>query len=127
MVGLVNEVHLVHKVLNFFFSERVGYLNYQISLLPLAITPDPLTHPDKVITDPPGIKETTVFYFQELYRRTTRPPQNKPWMFTPSVTQVADTIRATPFLWPQPMSLSHIVAKGNARPTPGLIVGRNGW
>ncbi|KAJ3512820.1 hypothetical protein NLJ89_g3299 [Agrocybe chaxingu] len=98
----------------------------KFSSLPLAITPKPDTEPDLIVTGSEKVKDATVSYFQKLYHRTIRPPQDKPWMTTPSVRRVADDLTSSPFQWPQPMQLAdlrRVLAKGNTRPTPGP----DGW
>ncbi|KAF5385930.1 hypothetical protein D9615_002408 [Tricholomella constricta] len=100
--------------------------SHQFSTLPLAIAPSPNTNPDHIVTGPDGVKHSTRQYFQDLYSRTSRPPQPKPWMTTPSVQQVASRIRTDPFQWPRQLHLSELrqlLAKGNTRPTPGP----DGW
>ena len=114
----------VYQVLHGSSSKRL--FNYKISSLPLAITPQPDLEPDKLLTGPREIKAATVSYYQQLYHRTPRPPQNKPWMTTPSVRQVANSISSAPFCWPQTLDHHHLrllLRKGNARPTPGP----DGW
>ncbi|KIM42930.1 hypothetical protein M413DRAFT_70252, partial [Hebeloma cylindrosporum] len=96
------------------------------SSLPLAICPQPDTQPNLIVTGPEAVKTATVQYFQNLYRRTTRPPQTKPWMRCPSVSQVAARVDADPFPWPQLLDraqLRKLLSKGNSRPTPGP----DGW
>ena len=99
---------------------------HTISSLPLAITPNPDLEPDLILTGPHAVKSATVTYFQTLYSRTTRPPQAKPWLTTPSVRQVALSISTDPFHWPKCLTnqdLRLLLRKGNARPTPGP----DGW
>ncbi|KIM41396.1 hypothetical protein M413DRAFT_411084, partial [Hebeloma cylindrosporum] len=96
------------------------------SSLPLAICPQPDTQPNLILTGPENIKTATVQYFKNLYHRTTRPPQMKPWMHCPSVSQVAARVDADPFTWPQLLDRTQfrkLLSKGNSRPTPGP----DGW
>ncbi|KAF5310189.1 hypothetical protein D9619_010594 [Psilocybe cf. subviscida] len=96
------------------------------SCLPLALTPSPTDNPDDLVTGSDGVKNHTVEYFQSLYHRTPRPPQEKPWMLTASVREVAQRTSQAPFMWPQLMTLADlklILSKGNARPCPGP----DGW
>ena len=114
----------IYQVLHGSSSKRL--FNHKISSLPLAITPNPDHEPDKILTGPHEIKVATVDYYQHLYSRTSRPLQDKPWMITPSVHQVADSVSSTPFLWPQTLDHHHLrllLRRGNARPTPGP----DGW
>ena len=99
---------------------------HTISSLPLAITPSPDLEPDLILTGPHAVKSATVTYFQTLYARTTRPPQAKPWLTTPSVRQVALSTSTDPFHWPKCLTsqdLHLLLRRGNARPTPGP----DGW
>jgi hypothetical protein len=99
---------------------------HKISSLPLAITPNPESEPDLVLTGDHEIKEATVNYFQTLYNHTPRAPQAKPWLTTPSVSAVFQNVSSDPFLWPKILSLQEfrtLLRKGNARPTPGP----DGW
>ena len=99
---------------------------HTISSLPLAITPNPDLEPDLILTGPQAVKTATITYFQSLYSRTTRPPQVKPWLTTPSVRQVAHRTSTDPFRWPQCLTnqdLRLLLRRGNARPTPGP----DGW
>ena len=74
---------------------------HKISSLPLAVTPNPNQQPDRIVTGSDAVKSEMVSYFQQLYHRTPHPPQNKPWITTPSITQVAQCVSSDPFLWPQ--------------------------
>jgi hypothetical protein len=99
---------------------------HKISSLPLAITPAPDTNPDLILTGPQDVKAATVEYFQRLYHRTPRTPQAKPWMVSPSVSNISQKVFNDPFPWPQLLTrddLRLLVRKGNARPTPGP----DGW
>ena len=99
---------------------------HTISSLPLAITPNPDLEPDLILTGLQAVKTATITYFQSLYSRTTRPPQVKPWLTTPSVRQVAHRTSTDPFRWPQCLTnqdLRLLLRRGNARPTPGP----DGW
>ncbi|RDX44488.1 hypothetical protein OH76DRAFT_1359588, partial [Lentinus brumalis] len=78
--------------------------------------------PSVFVTDENGIKQATVQYFAELFRRTPRAPSQKPWMTTPSIVRIRECASQSPFQWPQLLTLSDLRAllrKGNARPSPG--------
>ena len=114
----------MYQVLHGSSSKRL--YPHTISSLPLAITPNPDLEPDLIFTGPQAVKTATVSYYQTLYSRTTRPPQAKPWLTTPSVRRVAHSTSADPFFWPQNLTnqdLRLLLRKGNARPTPGP----DGW
>ena len=89
----------VYQVLHGSSSKRL--YPHTISSLPLAITPNPDLEPDLIFTGPQAVKTATVSYYQTLYSRTTRPPQAKPWLTTPSVRRVAHSTSADLFFWPQ--------------------------
>ncbi|KAF8972557.1 hypothetical protein BDZ97DRAFT_1722685, partial [Flammula alnicola] len=96
------------------------------SSLPLALTTSPDSLHDDVVTGPDRIKTATREYFQALYKRTARPPQDKPWLQTPSVQQISARTAQQPFTWPQALDLPNLRAllkKGNSRPCPGP----DGW
>ncbi|KAF5382556.1 hypothetical protein D9615_002847 [Tricholomella constricta] len=99
---------------------------HHFSQLPLALAPNPLSDPDVIFTGPENVKTITQQYFSNLYHRTPRPPQDKPWIRTPSVRGVTDRVLTDPFNWPQLLDLStlrSLLGRGNARPTPGP----DGW
>ena len=99
---------------------------HAFSSLPLALNLSTDDQPDLIVTGPDPVKTATVQYFQDLYHRTERPPQEKPWLTTPSVLAVKQTISQSPFTWPVLLSLPDLrklISKGNARPTPGP----DGW
>ncbi|PPR01348.1 LOW QUALITY PROTEIN: hypothetical protein CVT26_015406 [Gymnopilus dilepis] len=96
------------------------------SSLPLAICPDPNQSPNDIVSGSEGVKDATIQYFVNLYHRTPRPPQHKPWMECSSVQQVAERVDSEPFEWPRTLHLAdlrRLLSKGNSRPTPGP----DGW
>ncbi|KAF5376641.1 hypothetical protein D9615_007876 [Tricholomella constricta] len=96
------------------------------STLPLALSSDPSSDPELIFTGPEHVKSITQQYFTDLYHRTPRPSQDKPWMDTPSVRSIAARTTRDPFPWPQPLDLGTLrvlLSRGNARPTPGP----DGW
>ncbi|KAF5388215.1 hypothetical protein D9615_000052 [Tricholomella constricta] len=96
------------------------------SPLPLALLSTADDSLEGLVTGPQCIRETTVQYFEQLYRRTARLPQPKPWMKTPSVRCAAQRVDHDPFSWPQPLSLPdlrQLLKSGNRRPAPGP----DGW
>ena len=96
------------------------------SSLPLALSLSPDLSDHNIITGPDRIKHATQLYFQTLYQRTHRPPQEKPWLTTPSIQQIASKTHQSPFQWPQLLhlfNLKNLLRKGNSRPTPGP----DGW
>jgi hypothetical protein len=98
----------------------------RFSSLPLALSPAPTFDPTNLLTGPENIKNATIRYFEDLYHRTPRPTQQKPWLETPSVKATADHVALNPFTWPKPIGLSElrsILSKGNSKPTPGP----DGW
>ena len=114
----------IYQVLHGSSAKRL--FPHTISSLPLAITPNPDLEPDLILTGSDAIKDATVSYYQNLYSRTTRPPQDKPWLTSPSVRQISQVVSADPFSWPQTLTIQDLrllVRRGNARPTPGP----DGW
>jgi len=78
--------------------------------------------PGSFITTPSGIRDATRNYFLGLFSRQQRAPVNKPWLDTPSITEVRARLMQTPFNWPQPLTISDLRAllrKGKTRPAPG--------
>jgi hypothetical protein len=61
---------------------------HSFSSLPLAISPSPDLEPDLVVTGADSVKTATIAYFQNLYHRTDRVPQQKPWLNSPSVSGI---------------------------------------
>ena len=99
---------------------------HSFSSLPLALTPFPDSQPDHVITGPDAVKSATVAYFQKLYHQTGRTHQQKPWLTSPSVTDIRVSTSSDPFQWPVLLSLKDLralLSRGNSRPTPGP----DGW
>lgn len=87
---------------------------------PLALA-DPAT-PDVLHTSPENVKKLTQEYFSQLYHHDLAPSAEKPWMDTPSVMAVKERVRAQPFVWRQPVTISSfrsLLRKGNSRPAPG--------
>ncbi|KAF5382054.1 hypothetical protein D9615_004273 [Tricholomella constricta] len=96
------------------------------SPLPLALSSNADDSLDDLVTGPQRIRDTTVQYFQHLYRRSVRPPQQKPWTETPSVHRIAQRVDTEPFRWPHPLSIAELrqlLKSGNRRPAPGP----DGW
>ena len=50
---------------------------HKISFLPLAITPDPNSEPDRIVTGADAVKSTTVSYFQHLYHDIIIPSDHR--------------------------------------------------
>jgi hypothetical protein len=99
---------------------------HSFSSLPLALNLATDQEPDCIVTGPSPVKDATVNYFLNLYHRTERPPQHKPWLTTPSVLTIKESTSHSPFPWPVLLSISDLrklLSKGNARPTPGP----DGW
>ncbi|OSD05171.1 hypothetical protein PYCCODRAFT_1362579, partial [Trametes coccinea BRFM310] len=74
------------------------------------------------VTDPEGLKQATVQYFERLFQRTPRKTSSKPWMDTPAIQQIRGRTSDHPFQWPRPLSLNEfraLLRKGNPRPSPG--------
>ena len=87
---------------------------------PPAVLP-PSPESPELCSSPTDIHCLTIDYFQGLFTRQPRPPVNKPWLSTLSVTVVADCVCVTLFQWPQPLALQdlrHLLSKGNCRPCP---------
>ncbi|KAG6880400.1 hypothetical protein C0992_000002 [Termitomyces sp. T32_za158] len=79
-----------------------------------------------LITGKDNLLDHTVSYFTDLYARSPRPPQPKPWLTSPSITTLATAVDDVPFHWPKPLSIAdtrYILRKGNRRPAPGP----DGW
>ncbi|KAF5376479.1 hypothetical protein D9615_008627 [Tricholomella constricta] len=96
------------------------------SALPLALSPTADDSLENLVTGPQSIRENTVRYFERLYHRTARVPQQKPWTATPSVRRLAQHIDQEPFQWPQVLTLPdlrQLLKSGNRRPAPGP----DGW
>ncbi|GBE81774.1 hypothetical protein SCP_0401470 [Sparassis crispa] len=105
-------------------SKKLYQTAHDTSGPPLAVTPD--DDPDSFITAPDEVKMHTQAYFNALFSRQQRPPMAKPWLDTPSVTDIRQTTAANPFHWPQTMSLDDLcllLCRGKPRPAPGP----DGW
>jgi hypothetical protein len=79
-------------------------------------------HPSDIITDAQGVKKATEEYLSNLYKKSTPPEMEKPWMNTPSVCEVRKKVAAEPFQWPKITTLNDyraMLRKGNQRPAPG--------
>jgi hypothetical protein len=99
---------------------------HTFSSLPLALNLSTHNDQDLIVTGPGPVKDVTVLYFQDLYHRTEHPPQQKPWMTSPSTLTIKENVSQSPFIWPVPLTLSDLrklISKGNARPSPGP----DGW
>ncbi|PFH45729.1 hypothetical protein AMATHDRAFT_51508 [Amanita thiersii Skay4041] len=72
--------------------------------------PRALSHPSQgILTDPDQIKTATVDYFTQLYARTPHESvTNKPWLNTPAIHQIRQTVTNDPFLWPKELTLSDL-------------------
>ena len=100
-------------------------LSSTLSSLPLAITPNP-ENPSHLLTGIEPIKNSTVAYFENLYRRAPHPTPQKTWMSSQSILEIKQRVVDHPFQWPVILSLHdfrHLLTKGNARPCPGP----DGW
>jgi hypothetical protein len=92
--------------------------------LPNAV--NPLDGSGEVITEPDKVKQITRDYFQGLYHHEDPPDLPKPWMQSPSVTQVKDRVASNLFIWPRLANVDDfraMVRRGNHRPAPGP----DGW
>ncbi|KAJ7070327.1 hypothetical protein B0H15DRAFT_737458, partial [Mycena belliarum] len=61
-------------------------------------------------------------YFSKLYGRLPTVTSPKPWLTTPSVLCVKERVKADPFEWPKPASVSDfraLLRRGNQKPSPG--------
>ena len=54
-----------------------------------------------VATEPEKVKGITRKYFQDLYHHKDPPDLSKPWMQSPSVTDVKNRVASDLFLWPK--------------------------
>jgi len=100
--------------------------SHSFSSLPLAIIPYPDSQPDHIVTGPDAVKSATIDYFQKLYHRTDRVPQQKPWLTAPSVSDIRASTSSDPFQWPVLLTLTDLkglLSQGNSGPTPGP----DGW
>ena len=79
-----------------------------------------------VATEPEKVKGITRKYFQDLYHHKDPPDLPKPWMQSPSVTDVKNRVASDLFLWPKLANVNDFRAMircGNHRPAPGT----DGW
>ena len=80
---------------------------------------------DELITEPNAVKRVTKDW-SKLYKQQDTPDAPKPWIDTPSVTEVQKRVEQEPFNWPVSASVADFRAMlrmGNHRPTPGP----DGW
>ena len=92
--------------------------------LPTAV--NSYSQPGEIMTEPEKVKSATCEYLNNLYCRSQPPEMEKPWMITPSVTEVKHRVESDPFQWPRKANLADFRAmlrKGNQRPAPGP----DGW
>ena len=54
-----------------------------------------------VVTEPEKVKDITQNYFQKLYHHKDPPDLPKPWMQSPSVTDIKNKVARDPFIWPK--------------------------
>ena len=90
--------------------------------IPLPLAVNDIDNPEKLICSPEGVKSMTKEYFRRLYDHSRIPTMPKPWLDTPSVTNVRSRVADDPFEWPRLASLGDLRAllrKGNNRPSPG--------
>jgi hypothetical protein len=79
-----------------------------------------------VVIQPEKVKDIMRDYFQELYHHNDPPNVLKPWMQSPSVTDVKDSLSRDPFIWPKLANVNvfrAMIRRGNHRPAPGP----DGW
>ena len=94
--------------------------------IPLPMVVNSLDDPSILICDPQGVKDETRKYFENLYDHSNVPVMEKPWMITPSVTEVRNRVLDDPFIWPRNATLADfraMIRRGNTRPSPGP----DGW
>ena len=93
-----------------------------VNYVPLPYALNDLDNPEKLICDPEGVKSTTREYFTRLYDHSRVRELPKPWLDTPSVTEVKNRIQDDGFQWPRKTTLPDFRAmlrRGNHRPSPG--------
>ena len=76
----------------------------------------------KLVTEPDAVKSVTCEYWSKLYKQQEIPYVPKPWLKTPSVTEVQKQVEQEPFEWPVPASVVDFWAmlrRGNHQPAPG--------
>ena len=61
-----------------------------------------------LICDPDVVKSTTIQYFQRLFHCSPTLSTPKPWLDSPAVQEVHNQVLASPFNWPQPMTLDEL-------------------
>jgi len=81
------------------FTNPYGLVPYphSFSSLLLAITPSPDLEPGFIVTGADSMENVTIAYFQNLYHHTDRAPQQKPWLTSPSVSQIRANTSSDPF------------------------------
>ncbi|KAF9530624.1 hypothetical protein CPB83DRAFT_763031, partial [Crepidotus variabilis] len=90
--------------------------------IPFPLIVNDLDDPHKLVCDPEGVKATTRAYFERLYDHSRIPPMPKPWLETPSITQIRARVLKDPFQWPKAADIADFRAmlrRGNNRPAPG--------
>ena len=114
------------KISNALRGGTTRHLVNKAEYVPLPSSINDPTNPEDIISDPQQVKEKTRYYFSKLYARNPPPDIPKPWMTTPTITQVKERVQREPFLWPRPANLNDFRAmlrRGNPRPSPGP----DGW
>ena len=92
------------------------------NFVPLPFALNDLDDPEKLICDPEGVKETTRKYFTRLYDHSRVRELPKPWLNTPSVTEVKQRVENDKFQWPRKATLPDfraMIRRGNHHPSPG--------
>lgn len=90
--------------------------------VPLPFALNDLDDPERLVCDPEGVKETTRKYFTRLYDHSRVRELPKPWINTPSVTEVRRRVEEDRFEWPRKTTLANfraMIRRGNHRPSPG--------
>jgi hypothetical protein len=86
------------------------------NFVPLPFAINNLDDPEKLICDPEGVKEATREYFTRLYDHSRVRELPKPWLDTPSVTEVRQRVERDNFQWPRKATLSDfraMIRRGN--------------
>jgi len=61
---------------------------------------------DTLVTDPETVKSVTREYWSKLYAQQNPPDVPKPWLSTPSVSEVHKRVEIEPFQWPIPSNIA---------------------
>src|SRR5882762_3575277 len=61
---------------------------------------------DTLVTDPETVKSVTREYWSKLYAQQNPPDVPKPWLSTPSVSEVHKRVEIEPFQWPVPSNIA---------------------